>query len=114
MISHAYLKDSAAQIRACISTPVADPRTTVQEALRRAGLENRDIQLVETQGKMAVSNTELGFPSGRNSADVLNKVSAGVDSLKDFGMTGLVGLCRLGEHMIEPSARETPANIDST
>lgn len=99
MTSHAYLKDSAACIRACISIPLSSPRPPVQEALRKACLEAKDIQMVEAQGGASFSRIGLDLPKAGGGPLGSNTSSAGLKPLKDFGVTGWVGLCRLGKYI---------------
>ncbi|KAM0715127.1 hypothetical protein Q7P37_009592 [Cladosporium fusiforme] len=96
--SHAYLKDSAVCIRACVRTPVEDPRLAVQEALRKASLEMKDIHMVETQGTAALSEVKLELRSREESSNIADKSSAGQGPFEGSGVTGWVGLCRLGKH----------------
>lgn len=96
MTSHAYLKDSAVQIKACNSAPAQDRRLAVQDALRKASLDVKDLQMVETQGSASPSHSMLGFPSTGTDAERSNDRSPRPGPLEAFGLTGWVALCSLG------------------
>jgi hypothetical protein len=92
LISHSFLKDSAVQIKACPLTAAGRAiRSSVEAALRQAGIEAGDIQLVEAYGS---SQTDGGHEllRGINA----KQVSKSLGPLKDFDTTGLVGLCGIG------------------
>lgn len=99
MTSHAYLKDSAVCIRASISLPLSNSRPPVQEALREACLKAKDIQMVEAQDEASSWSSGLDLPSAGDGPLTSNTSFGGQKPLRDFGVTGWVRLCRLGEYI---------------
>lgn len=77
--------------------PLSNPRPPVQEALREACLEAKDIQMVEAQGEVSFWSSGLDLPSAGDGPLRSNTSSGGQKPLRDFGVTGWVGLCRLGK-----------------
>jgi hypothetical protein len=93
LVSHAFLKDSAVQVRACTLTAAGqDARLSVDTALRQAGVEAGDIQLVEAQG-----STPTTDKSGLLRGTKVQQPSKPLAPLKDLSTTGLASLCGIGE-----------------
>jgi len=92
LISHSFLKDSAVQIRASALTVAGQAmRSSLDAALRRAGVRAGDIQLVEAYGSSQMDDGHE-LLRGMNA----KQVSKSLGPLKDFGTTGLAGLCGIG------------------
>jgi len=93
LVSHAFLRDSAVHIKACTLTAAGrEIRSCVDDALRRAGIEAGQIQLVETQGFTPTADKN-GLLRGIN----VKQTSRPLVSLKDLSTTGLASLCGIGE-----------------
>ena len=93
LVAHAFLKDSAVHIRAC-TVAVADSafRGSVDSALQQAGLKAGDIQAIESPGSAPSPGTNEILRSAQ-----LKGASKALGPLKDFGATGLAGLCGIGK-----------------
>lgn len=93
LVSHAFLKDSAVQMKACtLAAAGQDIRSSVDAALQRAGVEAGEIQLVETQGSIPTADKN-GILRGTN----VEQTSRPLAPLKDFSTTGLASLTGIGE-----------------
>jgi hypothetical protein len=93
LVSHAFLKDSAVHVKACALTVAGqDARLSVDSALRQAGVEAGDIQLVEAQGSTPKADKN-GLLRGTN----IKQASGSLAPLKDLSTTGLASLCETGE-----------------
>lgn len=95
LVSHAFLKDSAVRIRACALTAIGrDIRSSVDIALQQAGVRAGEIQLVEAQGP-----TPTADRNGLLRSINIEETSRPLKPLKDYGATGLAGLCGIGEFL---------------
>jgi hypothetical protein len=93
LVSHAFLKDSAVHVKACTLTAAGqDVRLSVDTALRQAGVEAGEIQLVEAQGSTPIADKNR-LMRGTN----VQQPSRPLAPLKDLGTTGLASLCGIGE-----------------
>lgn len=107
LVSHAFLKDSAVQIKACTLTATGkDIRSSVNTALRQAGVEAGEIQLVEAQGLTPTADKN-GLLSGTNA----KQTSRALTPLKDFSTTGLASLCGIGEFTKYQGIEESRADL---
>lgn len=107
LTSHAYLKDSAALVRAATigSTVYSSSarqnddsraaRTVVQKALRQAGLEPAEIQLVEVRSAANLNSKQREALGDFRVSDSKGLRSSSMGSFS--GAVGLVGLCELCE-----------------
>lgn len=109
LVSHAFLKDSAVRIRACTLTAAGNEiRSSMDAALRQAGLGAGDVQLVESQGPAQPPQND-GLP--RNTKP--KQTSRALEPLKDFSTTGLAGLCGIGENPRGKCTEESHADAFS-
>lgn len=105
LTSHAYLKDSAAAIRACYvvnrvhtrslggSKSLRPMQTAVQHALRQAQLEAKDIQIVETQ----LGSNQDARQALSNFHDLQTR--GYLEATTFHGTAELAGLCELGKFL---------------
>lgn len=126
LTSHAYLKDSSLQIRACTLTSPFYSRTAngidakrtaktaIQRALREANIDRKDLQLVEIKQNSSQQPPREAL-SGLGVTQPAEPWSAPATA---FLETGWAGLCRLGESMcklrIRTAASDTPSSISTT
>lgn len=111
LTSHAYLKDSSIRIRACSRTSLFhsrsanganDTRTTktaVQLALRHAGLNSSDLQIVEAQ-----SGASPHLREALGNKGVVQPPEPWSSSNVVGPSTGWRGLVRLGQHLFTSSS----------
>lgn len=93
LVAHAFLKDSAVHVKACTLTAAGkEIRSCVDDALRRAGVEAGQIQLVEAQGFTPTAEKN-GLLRGIDTKQVSKPPAV----LKDLSTTGLASLCEIGE-----------------
>ena len=93
LVSHAFLKDSAVHVKACtLAAAGKEIRPSVNAALRRAGVEAGDIQLMEVQGSISTADKN-GLLRGSN----VKQTDWQLAAVKDFSTTGLASLCGIGE-----------------
>jgi hypothetical protein len=107
LVSHAFLKDSAVHIKACtLAAAGRDIGTSVDAALRQAGVEVGDIQLVEAQGSTSTADKN-GLLHGVN----VKQMSKPLAPLKEFSTIGLASLCGIGEFPKHQGIGENCANL---
>lgn len=77
-----------------LKAPGLESRRSVESALRQAGLKAGDVQMVEIQGPSSSAKTDELLQGAR-----LEGTPTALGPLKDLGITGLAGLCGIGEHL---------------
>lgn len=96
LTAHAYLKDSAARILACVLATGKDARAPVQAALRRAQLEAKDMQIVEIQGQLSATSARRELLANKEFEYSAKQSPTSLEPLKDLGALGMAGLCGFG------------------
>jgi hypothetical protein len=92
LVSHAYLQDSAIHVKACnIAAPGIASQQSIDSALRQAGLDAREIQIVKVRGPAPSKKTEM-----MRSAHLKGTLST-LGPVKDFDTSGLAGLCGISK-----------------
>lgn len=93
LVSHAFLKDSAVHVKACtLAAAGKGIRSSVDTALKQAGVEAGEIQLLEAQGSISTADKNLLLRGIK-----VEQTPRQLATLKDFSTTGLASLCGIGE-----------------
>jgi hypothetical protein len=93
LVSHAFLKDSAVHVKACTLAAAGKGfRPSVDAALKQAGVEAGNMQLMEVQGSISTADKN-GLLRDSN----VKQTSWQLAAVKDFSTTGLASLCGIGE-----------------
>lgn len=93
LVSHAFLKDSAVHVKACtLAAAGKGIRSSVDTALKQAGVKAGEIQLLEAQGSISTANKNM-LLCGIN----VERTPRQLETLKEFNTTALASLCGIGE-----------------
>jgi hypothetical protein len=93
LVSHAFMKDSAVHVMACTLAAAGKGfRPSVDAALKQAGVEAGNMQLMEVQGSISTADKN-GLLRDSN----VKQTSWQLAAVKDFSTTGLASLCGIGE-----------------